>query len=176
MKRKYSIKKKLSLKENLKRVIPEMYDDFFSYAPVVINFPLRKNQLHEMRKAGKPLRYAMELGEYCFSPDFKLCLDEVKLSLDLMGEVHDSDVMIPDINHHIREIRHFNNTIKDQEQRISTRQLRNCILNLREKRRNEYAELETKLRSWSENNFKARIIAAMEILEPVLNNSVKNDT
>ncbi|MBE2228679.1 MAG: CHAD domain-containing protein [Ignavibacteria bacterium] len=161
MKRKYSIKKKLSLKENLKRIIPEMFDDFFSYAPVVMNFPLRKTQLHEMRKAGKPLRYAMELGEYCFGADFKLCLDEIKSSLDLMGEIHDADVMIPDINLHMKEIRHFNNTIKDSDLRISTRQLRMCVQKLREQRLGEYAELSGKLKLWTENDFRARITAAM---------------
>lgn len=168
MKKTYSIKKKSSLKENLKRVIPEMFDDFYSFAPVVMNFPLRKNQLHEMRKAGKPLRYAMELGEYCFSPDFKLCLDEVKLSLDLMGEVHDADVMIPDISLHMKEIRLFNNTIMDSDQRISTRQLRTSVMKLREQRRELYSELRDKLSLWSENNFRARIIAAMNNNDPGL--------
>lgn len=139
-----------------------MFDDFISFAPVVINFPLRKNQLHEMRKAGKPLRYAMELGEYCFSRDFKLCLEEVKSSLDLMGEVHDADVMIPDILMHMKEIRLFNNTIKDSDLRISTKQLRACVLKLREQRRGEYAALSDKLKLWSEANFRTRIIAAMD--------------
>jgi CHAD domain-containing protein len=138
-----------------------MFDDFISFAPVVINFPLRKNQLHEMRKAGKPLRYAMELGEYCFTPDFKLCLDEVKLSLDLMGEVHDADVMIPDISLHMKEVRLFNQTIKDSYQRISTRQLRSSVMHLRAQRRELYAELCQKLNMWKENDFKSRIQLAM---------------
>jgi len=166
LKKTYSIKKKLSLRENLKRVIPEMFDDFISYAPVVMNFPLRKNQLHEMRKAGKPLRYAMELGEYCFLPDFKLCLDEVKLSLDLMGEVHDADVMIPDISLHMKEVRLFNQTIMDSDQRLSTRQLRSSVLHLRKQRRELYAELCEKLKLWSENSFKLRIQRAIEEASP----------
>ncbi len=163
LKKTYSIKKKHSLRENLAKVIPEMFDDFFCFAPVVINFPLRKNQLHEMRKAGKPLRYAMELGEYCFSGDFKLCLEEIKSSLDLMGEVHDADVMIPDITLHMKEIRLFNTTIKEPDQRLSTRQLREAILKLRKQRRELYAELSAKLKLWSENNFRERIMTAMSI-------------
>lgn len=143
-----------------------MFDDFISYAPVVMNFPLRKNQLHEMRKAGKPLRYAMELGEYCFLPDFKLCLDEVKLSLDLMGEVHDADVMIPDISLHMKEVRLFNQTIMDSDQRLSTRQLRSSVLHLRKQRRELYAELCEKLKLWSENSFKLRIQRAIEEASP----------
>lgn len=143
-----------------------MFDDFISFGPVVMNFPLRKNQLHEMRKAGKPLRYAMELGEYCFSPDFKLCLDEIKSSLDLMGEVHDADVMIPDISLHMKEVRLFNQTIKDSDQRLSTRQLRSSVLSLRKQRRELYAELCQKLKQWSENSFKLRILQAMEETYP----------
>ena len=163
MKKTYNIKKKHSLTENLAKVIPEMFDDFFAFAPVVINFPLRKNQLHEMRKAGKPLRYAMELGEYCFSGDFKLCLEEIKSSLDLMGEVHDADVMIPDISLHMKEIRLFNQTINSTDQRLSTRQLREVVLTLRKQRRELYAELCTKLTLWKDNNFLARIIDAMSM-------------
>ncbi len=161
MKRKYSIKKKHSLKENLRVVIPGMFDDFAGFAPVVINFPLRKNILHEMRKAGKPLRYAMELGEYAFGDDFTLCLNEIKSSLDLMGEIHDADVMIPDINLHMKEIRQFNNTIKEREQQISTRQLRDTLDKLRSGRKSMYDELRTKLNLWLDNDFRQRIIYAM---------------
>lgn len=140
-----------------------MFDDFYAFAPVVINFPLRKNQLHEMRKAGKPLRYAMELGEYCFNSDFKLCLEEIKSSLDLMGEVHDADVMIPDISLHMKEIRLFNQTISSADQRLSTRQLREAILTLRKLRLTLYSELCAMLTLWNENNFRARIITSMSI-------------
>lgn len=139
-----------------------MFDDFCSFVPVVINFPMRKNQLHEMRKAGKPLRYAMELGEYCFPGDFKLCLDEIKSSLDLMGEVHDADVMIPDISLHMKEVRLFNQTLQNTENRFSTKQLRESILTLRKQRRELYAELCVKLNLWKENDFRAGIINAMQ--------------
>ncbi|KXK48076.1 MAG: CHAD domain protein [Chlorobi bacterium OLB5] len=162
MKRNYNIKKKLSLKENLRLVIPEMFGDFFVYADTVINFPLRKNELHEMRKAGKPLRYAMELGEYCFGADFSLCLNEIKSSLDLMGEIHDADVMIPDINLHMKEVRQFNNTITDNDQKLLTRQLRNTIEELKSSRRAMYAELCRMLNLWKENNFASRIEDAMK--------------
>lgn len=161
MKKIYNTKKKLSLKENIRHVLPEMFDDFFTHSAIVINFPLRKNILHEMRKSGKPLRYAMELGEYCFPGDFKLCLNEIKSSLDLMGEVHDADVMIPDINLHMKEIRLFNQTLTDPDQRLSTKELRNCIAMLRAQRRELYAKLCAKLNLWKENDFRLRIINSM---------------
>lgn len=161
MKRNYTIKKKLSLKENLRLVIPEMFDDFFYYADTVKNYPLRKNELHEMRKSGKPLRYAMELGEYCFGADFSECLDEIKSALDLMGEIHDADVMIPNINLHMKEVRQFNNTIADNDQKLLTRQLRNTLEKLKNDRRRIYTELCGLLNLWKENNFKSRIQDAM---------------
>ncbi len=161
MKRKYTIKKKHSLKENLRAVIPEMFDDFDRFRPVVVNFPLRKNMLHEMRKAGKPLRYAMELGEYAFGADFTLCLEEIKSSLDLMGDIHDADVMIPDIELHMKEIRQFNNSVKECEQRILTLQLRETLTKLRSSRKALYAELCQKLNLWAENDFRQRIVYAM---------------
>ncbi len=162
MKKIYDINKKSSLKKNLQQVVPEMFNDFFSYASVVTGYPLRKTQLHEMRKAGKPLRYAMELGEYCFTGDFKLCLDEVKSALDLMGEVHDADVMIPDISLHMKEIRSFNLTLNDKGERFSTKQLREAVLTLRKQRLELYAELCIKLNMWKESNFREKIIIAMQ--------------
>ena len=167
-KKSFRINKKESLKENLRHVIPQMYDDFFSWKKSVTGYPLRKTQLHEMRKAGKPLRYAMELGEYCFGADFTKCLDELKQALDLMGDIHDADVMIPDISLHMKEIRMFNNTIKDNDLRISTRQLRASVLKLREQRRSEYAALSEKLKLWGETNFRARIVTAMNDNTPAI--------
>jgi CHAD domain-containing protein len=160
--KKYGIKKKLSLKENLKLALPLMYDDFFRFKDTVVNYPFRKTQLHEMRKAGKPLRYAMELGEYCFKPGFNGCLDEIKEALDLMGDIHDADVMIPDITMHMREIRAFNRTIGDTAERISTAPLRGNLQELRRQRKQLYEDLCKLLELWAGSNFRQKIITAAE--------------
>lgn len=157
----YHVNKKLSLKENLKSTLPEMFDDFTLLADIVINYPLRKNDLHEMRKSGKPLRYAMEIGEYCFGNDFKKCLDELKEVLELMGETHDADVMIPELNLHIKEIRQFNQTIPEVKQRLSTRTLRDAVTSQRALRREHYTKLCTKLTEWKKTDFRSKIISAM---------------
>ena len=159
-KKSFRINKKESLKENLRHVIPLMYDDFFSWKKSVTGYPLRKTQLHEMRKAGKPLRYAMELGEYCFGADFTKCLDELKQALDLMGDIHDADVMIPDLSAHINEIRGFNRTITSISDRIPTRPLRNNINELRSSRRELFAQLSELLNKWETGSFRNRIISS----------------
>ncbi|MBE2217741.1 MAG: CHAD domain-containing protein [Ignavibacteria bacterium] len=157
---KFRINKKESLKENLRHVIPLMYDDFFLWKKSVSGYPLRKTQLHEMRKAGKPLRYAMELGEYCFGADFTKCLDELKQALDLMGDIHDADVMIPDLTSHINEIRGFNRTITSISDRIPTRPLRNNVNELRNSRRELFLQLTELLNDWETGSFRNRIISA----------------
>ena len=159
-KKSFRINKKESLKENLRHVIPQMYDDFFSWKKSVTGYPLRKTQLHEMRKAGKPLRYAMELGEYCFGADFTKCLDELKQALDLMGDIHDADVMIPDLTSHINEIRGFNRTITSISDRIPTRPLRNNVNELRNSRRELFLQLTELLNDWETGSFRNRIISA----------------
>lgn len=161
MKKIYQVKKKESLRENIRNVLPEMFDDLMQWSGIVMNYPLRKNDLHEMRKAGKPLRYTMELGEYCFAAEFKQCLDEVKAALELMGEIHDADVMIPELTMHVKEIRLFNNTLANRTQRISTRSMRDAITKLRDGRRQMYAELCAKLGNWLNNNYKLTLVNSM---------------
>jgi CHAD domain-containing protein len=128
---------------------------------IIISYPLRRNDLHRMRISGKPLRYTMEIGEYCFGAEFKKCLAEIKVTLELMGEIHDADVMIPELNMHIKEIRLFNSTIPEPENRISTKQLRDIVTQLRNSRREMYDRLKKKLYEWKRANFKQTIINAM---------------
>lgn len=151
------------MKDNLRRVLPEMFDEFYVWKKEVVGYPLRKTQLHEMRKSGKPLRYAMELGEYCFGEEFKACLEEVKEALEFMGDIHDADVMIPELNRHLNEVRLFNNTIPDADGKISTAGLRENIKSLRELRKTQFIELSEMLNSWEVNGFKERMIEAMNL-------------
>lgn len=138
-----------------------MFDEFYIWKNEVAGYPLRKVHLHEMRKAGKPLRYAMELGEYCFGEEFKKCLEDVKAALELMGDIHDADVMIPELQGYLNEIRQFNNTIEEADMRISTAGLRRNISSFRMARKSQFAELNEKLNEWEVNGFKERMIGSM---------------
>jgi CHAD domain-containing protein len=162
MKKRYNINTSVSLKENLITVIPKMYDEFISYAEIVKNFPKRKTELHEMRKAGKPLRYAMELGEYCFNSEFSSALNDIKFSLDLMGDIHDIDVIIPILLNHLYEIRQFNKLLTDKEQMLSTKQIRDYILHLRNERNLLFSKLCSLLSKWQECDFRFKLIMMMK--------------
>src|SRR5258706_8484535 len=141
----YPLKNKRSLRENLQHILPVMYDDVMRYKDIVTVRPLAKVMLHNMRKTGKPLRYATEIGETAFGDEFKKCLDDVKDTVELMGEIHDADVMIPAVETQLKEIRLFNQTLPVFKERLSTRGLRKIIEELRLKRRENYSVLCEKL-------------------------------
>ncbi len=162
MKRRYPLKNKKSLKENLQHILPLMYDDVIAYKDVVTTRSLAKEELHQMRITCKPLRYAMETGESAFGHDFKNCFNEIKNALELMGEIHDADVMIPDVETHLKEIRLFNQTITEFSEKLSTKALRDITEDLKAKRKTMYTELCAKLNDWQKNNFRERLVKAME--------------
>jgi CHAD domain-containing protein len=86
MRKVYPVKKSRSLKENVKVILPLMYDDFMAFKNRVVNHPRLKIPMHRMRIKGKPMRYAMEYVEFAFSRRFHDCLDEIKDVIELMGE------------------------------------------------------------------------------------------
>jgi hypothetical protein len=161
MARIYPVKKKNSLRENMRNILPVMYEDLMYYKETVLTHPFAKNMLHRMRITGKPFRYAMEIGELMFGAEFAKCLEEVKGAVELMGEIHDADVMIPEMKRHLREVRLVNSMITNRKERLSTKCVRDIIDDLRLKRNTMYDELCLKLNDWDAKNFKERLINSM---------------
>jgi CHAD domain-containing protein len=50
---------------------------------------------HDLRIAAKRLRYVLEIFEPCFGPDAKAARKAARELQDLLGEIHDCDVMLP---------------------------------------------------------------------------------
>lgn len=146
-------------------ILPVMYDDLMMFKQDVVLKPLAKNTLHRMRIAGKPLRYAMEIGETAFGAEFLKCLEEVKSTVELMGDIHDMDVMIPELASHLREIRMFNQRVPLFKERISTKSVRDIIAELKIKRADMYEQLRLKLDEWEKKKFKYRLMKAMGITQ-----------
>jgi len=157
----YPANKKLSLKENIQIILPVMYDNLMMFKQEVVSKPMAKNTLHRMRIAGKPLRYAMETGETAFGAEFSSCLEEVKSTVELMGEIHDSDVMIPELGSYLREIRMFNNKVPLFKERISTKPLRDIIKDMKHNRKEMYELLCSRLGDWEKSKFKNKLMKAM---------------
>jgi CHAD domain-containing protein len=161
MKRTYPVKKKLSFRENIQIILPLIYDDFMLYKDRVVNRPRLKRDLHRMRITGKPLRYAMEYALPAFGEDFKKCLAEVKNIIELMGEIHDADVMIPELYTHLKEIRRYNRTLANREERLSTNGIIKLIGELKENRNSMFEELCSTIIKWINEDFRTRLIASM---------------
>jgi CHAD domain-containing protein len=162
----YPVNKKLSLKENIQNILPLMFDELMKFKNDVASKPMAKNTLHRMRIAGKPLRYAMEIGEAAFGNEFTACFEEVKTTVELMGEIHDADVMIPEMNSHLHEIRMFNQTLPVFSERISTKPVRDIVSGMMLKRKAMYDKLCLKLNEWEKLKFKNRLIIAMGLQPP----------
>jgi hypothetical protein len=59
--------------------------------------PDRVVELHDMRIAAKRLRYVLELTAPCFGAYATTATKHVKDLQDLLGEIHDCDVQLPDV-------------------------------------------------------------------------------
>ena len=157
----WQIKPNKSLRENAKNLLPVMFDEFINHAARVYQHPRLKRELHMMRIAGKPMRYALEVFEIGFGKAFKKCFEEVKHLIELMGMVHDRDVTIPLLESQMREIRMFNRSLTGQSGKISTKGIRQFIQHQKRERNRLYLETCAMLKKWKKENFRTRLVSAM---------------
>ncbi len=163
MKKKYPVKSKRSLKENVINILPMMLNDFMSYKEQVVNHPRQKKRLHRMRITGKPMRYIMEIMEPSFGGDFKFCLNGIKDVIELMGEIHDCDVNIPELINYLSEIRQYNRSLKSDIEKFSTSGILRLVKELRFNREKMFRELCTTLDKWEKEDFKTRLVNSLNV-------------
>ena len=60
--------------------------------------------LHDMRIAAKRLRYVLEVTGSCFGPYASGAVKMVKELQDLLGEIHDCDVQLPEVAAFLEEL------------------------------------------------------------------------
>jgi CHAD domain len=93
------------LLENAARIIRVRADELRSFVAAALD-PDRETEQHDMRIAAKRLRYVLEATEFCFGKPAVKARKRAKEIQDVLGELHDCDVMLPRIDAHAAELRH----------------------------------------------------------------------
>ena len=91
-----------SLGENAARIIKVRLDELRSFAPRALEG--RKRAQHEMRIAAKRLRYVLEVTGFCFGRPADTARRRARDLQDILGEIHDCDVMLPRVREHLEQL------------------------------------------------------------------------
>lgn len=93
-----------SLAENSARIIRVRLDEMRSFVPTALAFEAVDAQ-HDMRIAAKRVRYILEATDFCFGSAGSAARRRAKELQDVLGELHDCDVMLPRVETHIADLR-----------------------------------------------------------------------
>jgi hypothetical protein len=90
--------------ENAARIVGVRLDELRSFAADALR-PENATEQHDMRIAAKRLRYVLEVTGSCFDPVADVARERVRDLQEILGELHDCDVMLPRVERHLRELR-----------------------------------------------------------------------
>jgi CHAD domain len=91
-----------SLGENAARIIQVRLDEMRAFAPRALDGKVKAQ--HDMRIAAKRLRYVLEVTGFCFGKPADTARRRARDLQDILGEIHDCDVMLPRVRSHLEEI------------------------------------------------------------------------
>lgn len=92
------------LSENAARIVTVRLDELLSLAPKALK-PKRQKAQHDMRIAAKRLRYVLEVAGFCFGRPADIARRRAREAQDILGEIHDCDVMLPRVLEHLERMR-----------------------------------------------------------------------
>jgi len=93
-----------TLAENALRIVTVRLKELRSFAPRALD-PNEVDALHDMRIAAKRLRYVLEINEPALGPPARQGAKTAKKLQDLLGDIHDCDVMLPRVHAHTERLR-----------------------------------------------------------------------
>jgi hypothetical protein len=82
------------LVENAGRIVAVRLGEMRSFVPAALD-PGAAREQHDLRIAAKRLRYVLEVTGFCFGKPAKTARNRARDLQDLLGEIHDCDVMLP---------------------------------------------------------------------------------
>ncbi|MGA8219930.1 MAG: CHAD domain-containing protein, partial [Solirubrobacterales bacterium] len=91
-----------SLGENAARIVKLRLDEMLELAPRALDGKTKAQ--HDMRIAAKRLRYVLEVTGFCFGRPADTARRRARDLQDILGEIHDCDVMLPRVREHLEEL------------------------------------------------------------------------
>ena len=92
------------LSENAARIVRVRLDEMRSFTPKALK-PGATRKQHDMRIAAKRLRYALEVTGFCFGRSADVARRRARDLQEILGELHDCDVMLPRVERHLAALR-----------------------------------------------------------------------
>ena len=93
------------LAEGAQRIVAVRLDELLGFAPRALD-PSDVEALHDMRIAAKRLRYVLEVTEVCFGPFGPDMRRRAKELQDVLGDIHDCDVLLEEVEGPLAERLH----------------------------------------------------------------------
>jgi uncharacterized protein YdaU (DUF1376 family) len=90
------------LGENAARIVKVRLDEMLDFAPRALDGKTKAQ--HDMRIAAKRLRYVLEVTGFCFGRPADTARRRARDLQDILGEIHDCDVMLPRVRQHLKEL------------------------------------------------------------------------
>jgi hypothetical protein len=90
------------LGENAARIVQVRLDEMLDFAPRALGGKTKAQ--HDMRIAAKRLRYVLEVTGFCFGRPADTARRRARDLQDILGEIHDCDVMLPRVREHLTEL------------------------------------------------------------------------
>ncbi len=149
------------LKANGLLVIPRVFDKMISSTGVDDKQPDNYNseELHKMRIKAKPVRYSMEFFRAVYGNEFAELTKEMKRFVEILGDLHDRDVLIEQLTDFMGEIEIYNTLNK--KTKLDTRFIKKFIKYLQNERKIMFFKVNQSLSAWLEGKFRERLILSM---------------
>ncbi len=91
-----------SLGENAARIVKVRLEEMLEFAPRALDGKTKAQ--HDMRIAAKRLRYVLEVTGFCLGRPADTARRRARDLQDILGEIHDCDVMLPRVREHIEAL------------------------------------------------------------------------
>jgi hypothetical protein len=163
------------LAANARKIVRARLDELCSFAPRALEESEVKT-LHDMRIAAKRLRYVLELTGFCFGPYAAKAARRARELQDLIGAIHDCDVLEPRVRSYIRGLRAADARVLSEEalrngrEPASTSRARRStygaldalVVDQQARRAILFAQFRARWASLERSGFRERLLAALE--------------